>query len=124
MGQDEKIREAQEVLDWVTMRLGFSIKCKVTGYKHENYRVQVLKGDRLNMPIQVSEEWVKETNPKENFIPNQLEILLRNLDNYYWSTWVKVSRARNVSGGQFKGTLKIQQKIEVNKNVSWVQKYI
>ena len=83
MGQDEKIREAQEVLDWVTMRLGFSIKCKVTGYKHENYRIQVLKGDRLNMPIQVSEEWVKETNPKENFIPNQLEILLRNLDNYY-----------------------------------------
>jgi hypothetical protein len=29
MGQDKKIREVQEVLDWVIMHLNLSIKCKV-----------------------------------------------------------------------------------------------
>jgi hypothetical protein len=82
MGEDEKMREAQEVLDWVIMHLNLSIKCKVIDYKHENYRVQVLKGDRLIMPIQVTEEWVKESNPKENFIPDKLKTLLKNLVNY------------------------------------------
>ncbi len=82
MGQDEKIREAQEVLDWVIIHLSLSIKCKVIGYKGENYRVQVLKGDRLIMPIQIAEENVKESNPKENFIPDKLKTLLKNLDNY------------------------------------------
>jgi hypothetical protein len=82
MGEDEKIRKAQEVLDWVIMHLNLSIKCKVIDYKHENYRVKVLKGDRLIMPIQVTEEWVKESNPKENFIPDKLKTLLKNLENY------------------------------------------
>jgi hypothetical protein len=82
MGQDEKIREAQEILDWAIMHLNLSIKCKVVGYKHGNYRVQVLKGDRLLMPIQIAEEEVKEANPKENFIPDKLKTLLKNLENY------------------------------------------
>ena len=82
MGQDEKIREAQEILDWVTMHLNLRIKCKVMDYKHENYRVQILKGGKPVMQIQVTEESVKESNPKENFIPDKLETLLRNLDNY------------------------------------------
>jgi hypothetical protein len=56
LGQDKKIREAQEVLDWVKMHSNLSIKCKVIDYKHENYRVQVLKGDRLVMSIQIAEE--------------------------------------------------------------------
>ena len=82
MGQDEKIREAQEILDWVMIHLNLSIKCKVMGYKHENYRVQVLKGDKLAMPIQIAEGEVKEINPKENFIPDKLKILLTNLERY------------------------------------------
>ena len=82
MGQDEKIKEAQEVLDWVIMHLNLNIKCKVIDYKHANYRVQVLKGDRLIIAIQVTEEWVKESNPKENFVPDKLKTLLRNLENY------------------------------------------
>jgi len=82
MGQDEKIREAQEILDWVIIHLNLSIKCKVMDYKHENYRVKVLKGDRLVMPIQIAEDEVKEVNPKENFIPDKLKTLLKNLDNY------------------------------------------
>jgi len=82
MGQDEMIREAQGVLDWVLKQLSLSITCKVIDYKHENYRVQVLKGERLVMPIQVAEELVKESNPKENVIPDKLKTLLRNLENF------------------------------------------
>jgi hypothetical protein len=82
MGQDEKIREAQEILDWVIMHLNGTIKCKITNYKHGNYQVQALKGDRLVMPIQIPEEWVKESNPKENLINDKLLTLLSNLENY------------------------------------------
>jgi hypothetical protein len=47
MGQDEKIREAQEILNWAIMHLNGGIKCKVIDYRHENYRVQVFtKEDR------------------------------------------------------------------------------
>ena len=82
MGQDEKIREAQEVLDWVVMHLNLSIKCKVIDYKREDYRVQVLKKDRPFIQIQVTGDWVRESNPKENFIPDKLKTLLKNLANY------------------------------------------
>ncbi len=82
MGKNEKISEAQEVLDWVIMHLNLSIKCKVVDYKHGNYRVQVFKGDRLIMPIQVSEEWVEKSNPKENSVSDNLMTLFSNLENY------------------------------------------
>jgi hypothetical protein len=83
MGQDEKIKETQEILDWVVMHLNASIKCKVVDYKHESYRVQVFtKENRLIMPIQITEEWVKESNPKESFVHDKLKTLLKNLENY------------------------------------------
>ena len=83
MGRDEKMKEAQEVLNWAIMHLNGSIKCKVIDYKHENYRVQFLKkDDKPIMPIQISEEWIKGTNPKENLIDDKLEILLKNLEKY------------------------------------------
>jgi hypothetical protein len=83
MGQDEKIKEAQEILNWAITHLNGSIKCKVTDYKHENYRVQFLKkDDKPIMPIQISEEWIKGTNSRENLIHDKLQILLRNLENY------------------------------------------
>jgi hypothetical protein len=83
MGQDEKIKEAQEILNWAIMHLKGSINCKVIDYKHENYRVQVFtKENKLIMPVQVPEEWIKGTNPKENFIYEKLKTLLKNLENY------------------------------------------
>ena len=82
MDKDEKIREAQQLLDWVVMHLNFNIKCKVIEYKRENYRVQVLKENKLVMPIQVAEQDVKEINPNENFIPDKLKMLLTNLEKY------------------------------------------
>ncbi len=83
MGQDEKVKEAQELLDWAIAHLNGSIKCKVIEYKHENYRVQFFtKENKLVMPVVISEDWVKETNPKENLIHDKLKTLLKNLENY------------------------------------------
>ena len=83
MGQEEKIREAQEILNWAIMHLNLNFNCKVIDYKHENYRVQVFtKENKLIMPVQVPEEWIKGSNPKENSIHDRLEALLGNLRNY------------------------------------------
>jgi hypothetical protein len=83
MGQDEKIREAQEILDWAIMHLNGSIKCKIIYYKYESYQVQFFtKENKLIMPVQIPEEWVKGSNPGENFIHDKLKNLLTNLENY------------------------------------------
>jgi hypothetical protein len=83
MGQDEKIKEAQEILDWAITHLNVTIKCKVMNYKHENFQVQVFtKENKLIMPVLISEEWVKGTNPRENLIHDKIEILFKNLQNY------------------------------------------
>jgi hypothetical protein len=83
MGQDEKIREAQEILDWAIMNLNGSIKCKIIYYKYESYQVQFFtKENKLIMPVQIPEEWVKGSNPGENFIHDKLKNLLTNLENY------------------------------------------
>ena len=83
MDEDEKMRQAQETLAWAIMHLNGSIKCKVTDYKHKNYRVQFFtKENKLIMPVLISEDWVKESNPKENLIHDSLKTLLKNLENY------------------------------------------
>ena len=83
MDEGEKMREAQEILDWAIMHLDGSIKCKVIDYKYRNYKVQFLtKDNKLIMPVQITEGEIGETNPKENSIPDKLKTLLRNLENY------------------------------------------
>ena len=83
MVQDEKIREAQEVLDWAIMQGNGSIKCKVINYKYNSYRVQFFtKDQKLIMPVQIDEQDVKETKPKENVISDKLKTLLKNLEAY------------------------------------------
>ena len=83
MDEDERIRKAQETLDWAVMHSTGSIKCKVIGFKHRSYRVQFFtKDDKLIMPVQIAEEEINESNPKENFIHDKLKTLLRNLENF------------------------------------------
>ncbi len=83
MDEDEKVREAQEILDWAIMYLKGSIKCKVIDYKYRNYKVQFFtKDNKLIMPVQIAEGEIEETKPKENFIPDKLKTLLKNLENY------------------------------------------
>jgi hypothetical protein len=83
MERDEKMKEAQEILNWAIMNLNLSINCKVLDYKYENYKTQFLtKENKPIMPVQVSEEWIKGSNPKENLIHERLKALLENLRNY------------------------------------------
>jgi hypothetical protein len=83
MGQDEKIKEAQEILNWAITNLNGSIKCKVLDYKYGDYHVQFFnKESKLIMPTQIPEEWVRGSNPKENLIHDNLKMLLKNLENY------------------------------------------
>jgi hypothetical protein len=83
MSQDEKIKEAQEILDWAITHSNGSIKCKVMDYKHKHYRVQVFtKENKLIMPVQIIENWIKGTNPSENLIHDKIEMLFKNLESY------------------------------------------
>jgi len=83
MDRDEKVKEAQEILDWAIANLNLSIRCKVMDYKYENYKTQFLtKENKPIMPVQVPEEWIKGSNPKENLIHERLKALLENLRNY------------------------------------------
>ena len=75
MGQDEKIKETQEILNWAILHLNGSVKCKVTDYKFNK------KDDKPIMPIQIPEEWIRGTNSRENLIHDKLDILLKNLEN-------------------------------------------
>lgn len=84
MDRDEKIKEAQEVLNWAIMHLNLSFNCKVMDYKYENYKAQFFtKENKLIMPVQIPEEWIKGSNPRENRIDDRLKALLANLANYY-----------------------------------------
>ncbi len=83
MGEDEKIKEAQEILDWAILNVNGSITCKVIDHKHNNFRVQFFTKDhKLIMPVQITEAEVKESDPKEKVIPDKLKTLLRNLEAY------------------------------------------
>jgi len=83
MDRDAKVKEAQELLNWVITYLNLSFNCKVIDYKHENYKVQFLtKENKLIMPVQIPEEWIKGSHPKENVIHERLELLISNLRNY------------------------------------------
>ena len=83
MDREEKLKEAQEILNWAIIHLNLSINCKVMDYKYENYKTQFLtKENKLIMPVQVPEEWIQGSHPKENLIHDRLNALLENLRNY------------------------------------------
>ncbi len=83
MDREEKMKETQEILNWAITYLNLSINCKVQDFKYENYRTQFLtKENKLIMPVQIPEEWIKGSNPKENLIHDRLKALLENLRNY------------------------------------------
>jgi hypothetical protein len=83
MEKEEKVKEAQQTLEWAIAHLNGSIKCKVIEYKYKNYRVQFFtKDNKLIMPVQITEGEIGETRPQENTIPDKLKTLLGNLENY------------------------------------------
>jgi len=53
MEREEKLKEAQEILNWAIMQLNLSINCKVMDYKYENYKTQFFtKENKLIIPVQ------------------------------------------------------------------------
>jgi hypothetical protein len=75
VSQDEKIKDAQEILDLAIMHLNLNINCKVIDCKYENYKVQFFtKENKLIMPVQVSEKWIQGSNPGQNLIHDRLKI--------------------------------------------------
>ena len=83
MDREEKTKEAQEILNWAIGHLNLSILCKVIDYKYESYKVQFFTNEnKLIMPVQVPDEWIKGSHPKENKIRDELELLLANLRSY------------------------------------------
>jgi len=83
MDREEKVKEAQEIVNWAIMFLNLSINCKVMDYKYESYQVQFFtKENKPIMPVQVPEEWIKGSHPKENLIHDRLKALLENLRYY------------------------------------------
>ena len=53
MEREEKLKEAQEILNWAIMQLNPSINCKVMDYKYENYKTQFFtKENKLIIPVQ------------------------------------------------------------------------
>ncbi len=83
MDRNEKIKEAQEVLNWAIRRLNLSFSCKVLDYKYENYKAEFFtKENKLMMPVQIPEEWIKGSQPGEDRLDDRLKALLGNLANY------------------------------------------
>ena len=81
MERDEKIKQAQETLNWAIQNQNGTINCKVIEYKKGIYRVQFFtKDNKLIMPVQINEEWVLGSKPTENVINDRLKMLLTNLE--------------------------------------------
>lgn len=75
------IMEAQKILDWAITNLNGRIRCKVVDYRNERYLVQFFtEENELIRGVNIYEEWVEDTNPKDNFIHDELYGLLRKLE--------------------------------------------
>ena len=83
MDRNEKMKEAQEVLNWAIRRLNLSLSCKILDYKYENYKSEFFtKENKLILPVQIPEEWIKGSSPAEDRLDDRLKALLGNLANY------------------------------------------
>ena len=83
MDRDKKMKEAQEVLNWAIKRLNLTVNCKVLDYKYENYKAEFFtKENKLIMPVQIPEDWIKGSHPGEDRLDDRLKALLGNLANY------------------------------------------
>ena len=83
MDEDEKIKESRNIgLGDLARKRKYHVQGCID-YKHNSYRVQFFtKGNKLIMPVQIAEEEIEESKPKENVIPDKLKTLLKNLESY------------------------------------------
>ena len=81
--EERRMQDGQEIMDWVIRSSEGSIMCKVDNYRGEKYQVrfftyknELIGGRGINIP----EEWIKDTNPRENLIHDKLKSLLRHIE--------------------------------------------
>jgi hypothetical protein len=83
MEQDQKTKEAQEILNWAIKNMNLSIHCEIIASKKGYYKVNFLsKENKLIMPVEIAAEWISGTRSKDGKIHDQLGLVLRNLANY------------------------------------------
>ena len=79
--KERRIKEADEIIRWAILYLEGTIKCKVTDFKKHDFRVQFFSsGDKLIMLTLIPEDWINGTQPNENVVHDQLELLCKNLE--------------------------------------------
>ncbi len=79
----KRIEDAQRKMEWAIESLNLSIKCMVIGYKDEKYKVQFFtREDKLirAMGFNISGEWIRDTNPMNDDICDELKSLLIDLE--------------------------------------------
>ncbi len=82
MEKSQMIKDAQEILDWAISNMNLSIHSEIISYKKGNYKVHFFsKDNKFIMPVEIAEDWIKGTNPKETIIHDMLRNVLRNLEN-------------------------------------------
>lgn len=79
----KKMEDAQRKLEWAIESLNLSIKCMVISYKDDKYKVQFFTWeDKLIRAVgfNISEDWIKDTNPMKDDIRDELKSLLIDLE--------------------------------------------
>ena len=79
----KRIEDAQRKMEWAIESLNLSIKCMAIGYKDGKYKVQFFtREDKLIRAVgfNISEEWIRETNPMKDDIRDELKSLLIDLE--------------------------------------------
>ncbi len=79
----KRVEDAQRKLEWAIESLNLSIKCMVINYKDEKYKVQFFtRENKLIRAVgfNISEEWIRDTNPMKDDIRDELESLLIDLE--------------------------------------------
>jgi len=77
------VEDAQRKLERAIESLNLNIKCMVIGYKDEKYKVQFFTWENKLIRAEgfnISEEWIRNTNPMKDDIQDELKSLLIDLE--------------------------------------------
>jgi hypothetical protein len=79
----KSINDAQKKLDWAIENLHLSIQCMVINYKDEKCKVQFFTWENKlirGVGFSIPEEWIADTNPRNDHIHDELKSLLIELE--------------------------------------------
>ncbi len=78
---DERIRQAQEKLDFAIKKLNLNIRCEVMNHKDDKFPTQFFtRENKLIIASNIHEDWIEDTNIKEDFIDPKLQKFLTKIN--------------------------------------------